>query len=727
MGQFINPYTFVPFPGRDAVLDRGEPAGHDRPVADGWHGTIEWEFECVSPLLVRWPTAEARTYDVPHRPGADGSRRPVLPGSSVHGAMRALHEILAGGCLRVFDPQFSPSYRDPMREGGFDRWRLARVEQVDNDGRPTQVRLSEPTTRVKGKLAFSAFIDAAALPPNLTSGDRLTISLPEASDVMYRPEYKQVTSVRRDADGDWVVLLTDGGTRYRKAEQSNGPRPQERVPTAYFIAAGRLGSRTIEVTDAAWAAYRTAALGSDDYRRANQQLRQSLRAAEEEPRDGAEQAHPGARELAFADYPAVRPIPVEHENARGGSRHPVYPFLHPGQVVWARVENETVVELKASWFWRHSGEGTSADRVPPGLLPCREPDALCPSCRMFGSAEALEPGTEQAGPAAQFSYRGHVRVQDAIAAEDARIEQVRLAPMGAPRPGAGQFYLRTGGPGGKGRPQMAGEHERPLREWGSGADDGQARMFRGRKMYWRTTDTPPRQRFKARSHHSEELVSSVKVFTAGSRFAVRLTVENLTAAQVGALVCTLDPARLFHRARAKDSTVAAQSRPEGLDAADETFVVPLGGGKPFGFGSCATRAIRLHRLDPAARYRHGDDGHRLLGDDETDALVDAFVGGDHPEWLRRQWSVASRALRLGHVDGSLVWYPPGADWRVLEGALALPDSDERQEAERNFDSPFAFFQNSVGWQRVTKKGVLAFPLTELPTITEADQRLEIEK
>ena len=44
--------------------------------------------------------------------GPSGTTVLRLPGSSVKGAVRSLHETLAGGCLRVFDEDFIPSYRD---------------------------------------------------------------------------------------------------------------------------------------------------------------------------------------------------------------------------------------------------------------------------------------------------------------------------------------------------------------------------------------------------------------------------------------------------------------------------------------------------------------------------------------------------------------------------------------------------------------------------------------
>ena len=105
--RFINPYTFVPFPER---IDRREPSGHHL-LADGNLSgifTVTWAF--TSP------------FQAPE--GQSGMTMLRLPGSSVKGAVRSVHEALAGGCLRVFDEEFIPSYRDQARLPAGD-WSMA--------------------------------------------------------------------------------------------------------------------------------------------------------------------------------------------------------------------------------------------------------------------------------------------------------------------------------------------------------------------------------------------------------------------------------------------------------------------------------------------------------------------------------------------------------------------------------------------------------------------------
>lgn len=704
-------------------MDRREPAGHAAPVTGLLHGVLEFVLEARSRLLVRWPASDRAERDlaaaVPRQAGGAGTEAPVLPGSSVHGALRSLHEVVAGGCLRVFDGDFVPSYRDQMwtDEHVFSQWRLAVVEEVDGDGRPGRVRLSDvlpyalPSKGRETRRSGGFWVDVDALGlTGLRTGDRLNLELPKASSVAYRPQFNEVESVAQDPAGAWVVLFTDAGARAGKKH--------------YFVTVGRLGTLTAGVSDGAWREYLDAAAGSDDLRRANQDRKQP----------NGSPARGGREKLSFAD--SAGPVPVEvlfgADKRSVGFRHAVLPFLHPGQVVWVQVQGRTDAErmvtvMKPAWFWRHSGTGAASRRVPPSLLPCELPDRLCPSCRLFGSADTS--GRRVGEQAWQASYRGHVRVLDAEAVGAVPVELVDLAPMGAPRVGAGQFYLTTGGRSVvvEGR----GPADRPAREWGSASDDpDQLRLLRGRKMYWRTREVPGRERFRKRSHHDHAMAARVEVFGAGARFKVRLVFENVTQAQLGALVAVVDPGRLFARTAGGDGRcVAEATRPPGWrpgKGEEPEFVVAVGGGKPFGFGSCVARDVVVRLIDPGVRYRGpGGGAGAVLAGADLDAVVDAFVTDRLrvTPWLGRQWEHASRALRVDQVAPAVVWYPPGGQWDSLDAAAAA-DSKRRRELEETFDKPFAFFGQTIGYRR-SGGDAAAQPLTELPRIDAADQRLEI--
>jgi hypothetical protein len=201
---------------------------------------------------------------------------------------------------------------------------------------------------------------------------------------------------------------------------------------------------------------------------------------------------------------------------------------------------------------------------------------------------------------------------------------------------------------------------------------------------------------------------------------------------VGALVAVVDPGRLFNLVRGEDGrSIAEATRPAGWtpetdQGQEDEFVVPVGGGKPFGFGSCVARKVTVRLVDPVARYTHPDGGAvtELTGDD-LDRLVDTFAR-EHEKaspWLRGQWAHLSRALRMEQVDGSIVWYPPGAGWDTPHAA-ATADPDQRVRLEEQFDRPFAFFRQSIGWRRAGGDADPQ-PLLELPRIDAAEQSLPI--
>ena len=269
-----------------------------------------------------------------------------------------------------------------------------------------------------------------------------------------------------------MVLVTTSGTRQAKKG-------------TYFLACGRVGSRTAEVSEAAWRAFRLAVAGARD-------------------------VQPGARRREGGDPDARQPTALVMFGGQPiGHRRVVTGRLWEGDVIWVRTRSDgasvSIGELSLAALWRHPGWDTNQDpalrpedwsagrRVPPDLLGCRDPRELCPTCRVFGSADQQARGRDER--AGQRAYAGHVRFGDACSGQPVELEQIWRAPMGMPRPGAGQFYLAydDDSPAAKGR--------KPTREWGSDPDGDRRRALRGRKFYWHADpgkQNPPRH--KAREH-----------------------------------------------------------------------------------------------------------------------------------------------------------------------------------------------------------------------------------
>lgn len=480
-GTFVNPYTFVPFP--DAPPSRDRPHGHaGRPEL--LSGKLKVTIHTKTGVLIRDFGSEKVPRD------ADGA--PFIPGSSLKGALRSLHETITGSCLRVFDSDFVPGYRDSLTAETLQGLRMAIVQEHASEDVPPKLLVC-PDKDDPPKLHHDVLVRAAGGGPALKSGERVTVTFTRG-----RPD-----EAYRDDDGEWVVFISDATAR----AAASGDKPNYQAQLRPYP----VGATPQTVPEQVWQDFLHAVDGADD-----------LRTAQLEKRD---------RDEIFAD--------VTFDGRVIGQRHYASRRLHEGQPVWVRLGRDNQIELlRLSMIWRHSGSIAAGQRVDPGFHACRDGEKLCPSCQVFGSADTEGKDTPEAR---QNSYRGHVRFSDAITATDAKIERVALAPMASPKPGSGQFYLvndeRIRGNAG----------DPPLREWGSAADRPKPRRLRGRKYYWPTelASAPQTRRAQARSHHSAERQTRMAFFKKGNTFTATLIFSDLDEIQLGGLLAVLQPSTLL--------------------------------------------------------------------------------------------------------------------------------------------------------------------------------------
>jgi hypothetical protein len=614
--KFINPYTFVPIAEQ---VRRCKPAGHHMLAEGRMSGmfTVTWTFTSA--------------FQAPE--GASGTTEVRVPGSSVKGAVRSVHEALAGGCLRIFDEDFIPSYRDTPKPRSAD-WTLAQVATTTKDGQPLTVRLCDDVVWVPAEK-----LRAACGGRGLATGTRVTISggIPAEANALGRKELGEDGIVR--PGGDWVVLVTSKGTRSVKKG-------------TYFLACGRLGTDKVDVTEAAWRAFRRAVEGASDL-------------------------SPAGRDRVELDSRDLRPAdPVVFDSQRIGLRRVVTRHLWQDDVIWVRAarrggRREAAEELSLSAVWRHPGwpadGGVPADpakwaareRVPQEALACSDPCLLCPTCRIFGSADQNARG--EGDRAAQQGYAGHVRFGVACSPKPVQLEKILRAPLSAPRPGAGQFYLAYADCG-----AAKDREDEPTREWGSAPDRADPRRLRGRKFYWHADprkQDPPRH--EAREHQKKAKMAEERwIAPAGTTLTQRVTFDGLSQAELGGLLAAFDPGLV-------------------LDADGMPVRMHLGGGKPLGLGSCAAVVSGLRGWSAASRY--GGEPETAL---DPAACVSAFVDGC-PDEVTGTWPYLAAVLAEGKVDATRVWYPPGAYWPD-------PSKPRHPGDEKVFDEPFAFFAASAG-------------------------------
>lgn len=654
MARFVNPYTFVP---QVPVPQREAPAGHAMMGDDCLSGVLKITLTARTPLLIGGfgsHESDGEEYqNLPRR--ADGTV--IVPGSGLMGAVRSVHEALAGGCLRVLDRDRVPVHRHPANAAETRDLRLAVVTRVDADGRAEQVALcdewvwipQELLPRDEGRLPRTGDQllyegQAAPFPAGALTG--VAARRVVAAKSQQHPKGLAPGSIVRAGEMGavtsecWVLLVT--GTNARAAD-----RP-------VYFAAGRIGpgASLYKVPEPAWKAFQEVVAGADDLRPAR------LGKAGEE-------AGPGRPEYEGVWWPP--------QDTGGQSRQQIAERLlararlHRGQPVWVRLDEDAgqVTEIRLSQLWRYQGRGTFGERAGQAG-PCTDPKQLCWSCRVFGSADTERRGVEDL--AVQSSYRGHVRVDDLLAVGDVEPLYWHLAPLASPRPSAGQFYLdHTAVPAGK---RVARKDTRPAATWGSEADTPGLRPLRGRKFYWRTSDPTrepvPRGRF--REHQSGELGSKVALIPAGTVFTGRVTFDNLSLADCGSLLAALDPQLLNKHQLAEGFGLGAN----WLDS-----VISVGGGKPFGFGAVTIDVEPVLVQDAAARYL----GERTSADSywPVDA-VRAFRAAVPPP-VEATWPALRHALAFGFIADDLVWYPPG------------PGETKGSE---DFDKSFEFFPRTVG-------------------------------
>ena len=334
-------------------------------------------------------------------------------------------------------------------------------------------------------------------------------------------------------------------------------------------------------------------------------------------------------------------------------------YLYKGQPVWVRVRGGEVIEIRLSQLWRYPGDGPVGERVGDAK-PCTDPEHLCWSCRLFGSADTE--GRDEDDLAVQHSYRGHVRIDDLVADGDVEPVTWHLAPLASPKPSAGQFYLEQAA----GRNRLADKDTRAAATWGSVADEPKPRPIRGRKFYWRTTDPASGSfpRGKHRPHQSDAMGSEVALVPAGTVFRGRVCFDNLSVADYGSLLAALDPRLLA--AAGQDARAADW----------EGVVTSVGGGKPFGFG-----AVTIE-IGPALAQTAGE---RYLGADvqapgSTEAVRDFRSSVPHGVWST--WPALQHVLTFGFVSDDKVWYPPGGG----------------EKGSGDYDKSFEFFARTSGLQ-----------------------------
>lgn len=671
--SFVNPYTFVRGGGEETR--RQSPTFHDGRAADSYSGVITVSWRLASPLLLPATAPEEGWF------ADDGGLQ--MPGSSVAGAVRSLHEALFNGCFRVVDLDYVPSYRESAKT---DDLQLAVVTKASSDGVPTELRRCDETVWVDSGDLLRRWPQQGRLP---TSGDVVDLRGTVVHTSLGRAEFELLNRVEvvhgadaHPAPGDDVVgkrVLLVTSTSARKQTR------RDRTHARALWATGRLTTSLIGIDRTKDAAmlerWKAACAGSEDRRVLEQ---------------------PGPQ-IDWRSQTTYDPVtwwgPRGQRGFRVARRARATGQLFAGDVVWVALADDPerevrVAEMKLAQIWREAGSKKVGERLPAHQHPCRPGDdpQLCLTCATFGAADT-EGGRDQ-----QTSYAGHVRFGAARTdtSINGLVSPIDLAPLGQPRPGYGAFYLawdarplpeRTNGDVATHWGSEAENAERPLAGrkfyWHSGPDEQAAALTRdlGRKVGPRHLPTPQQRRGR--------MAREAKIVKAGTVLTSTVSFDQLDAVAVHALLAALSPGRVLARTPGKPGRV---------------FATHLGGGKPFGFGSAIPTLTRVE----IARTR---DRYAAPSGPNTDWLQADFPFGLVSERVGRFTNKLPALARVLDLDGlgdlaHLVAYPPGSSWDDYQH----PDP-KRADA---FGQSYDWFKNATGLQLAGRSS----PWLPLPAPTD---------
>ena len=637
---FINPYTFVPLPD---TVKRDKPHGHARAVEGGLTGYLDVEFAFRSPLMmpVDWKTAEETT--------ATGTRieeRVTVPGSSVRGAVRSLFEVISSSCLSILDPDYLPVHREHL--GMHPEKQLAVVDEVDSDGKVISVLPTSKMVWIRAEALWRLFGGAAGL----RSGVRISFDDFDKKCTYLRSFGNKVNQITREQltskgestltkGGDWVVHVADAGAK--------SSHPADHI----YVAAGKLETTPIRLGERTWEDYRELCRRSVDV-------------------TGGELASK-APAWDAEDWSKVAVLVKHKSGTTIGRRRKSDGALAPGDSVWITMSKggeRVVTGLTMSLTWRKLGEGPIRDRLPDeSLLPCCDPDELCPACATFGFIEARTEG-QRGDQAEHNAYASHLRFGAFKTGAPVPLRLVLPPPTRSPRPSAGAFYLEHLTAEGENREAGVAEQGEPASHWGGRLDSPRMRRIAGRKFYWHgqePEDTIPTPRQVRRAHYPKEgapdCQETKRWITEGTPVLKgRIHFENIDARQLGLLMLALEPRELAERA--------------GITVNGE-LATHLGGGKGLGFGTAVGRITETCIQDAAGRYRAGA---RKVEVDPCGAAMQV-IDPEAP-WI----TGLVKALGTASAPADRIWYP-------TMGNFTQRGSDVQQ---KEFDKSFEYYAKFSG-------------------------------
>jgi CRISPR-associated protein (TIGR03986 family) len=513
--RFLNPYNFVRYldkPEQKPTTDSPEqllmwrcpPPPHDRYV--GLTGRITCTVEAKTPLFISDSHAvqEDKEGHTSYRFFQyDGE--PALPASSLRGMVRSVFEAVTNSCFPVFDDRRlefreRPEYGNKVKGGAGI---VNRLPDSDNDGEIVLCHTAKVGAYYEGDDQWKNVLGQKLAGQPWKCGDWA---------VARAKRLRQGYVVRELPTAEEKLQPLDDGEEYIQG---------------WLKITGK-GEGTSKKSEFLF-------LNPDKH--------------------GCPGALPfGADEME--EYNFV----ISGQRERGElPESPQSPKLSVGDLVWVEVEEEgeygrarRIVRVQVP---RIPYNHTISELLPDFLHRCKNYNALCPACRVFGWVWDSPPED-----ADRVAYAGRVRLSHGRPVEGTLeyADEMSLAILSAPKPTTTPFYLLDA----NGHPDAQVDYDTPNAQ------------LRGRKFYRHHGEANPDEyQVSDKSDQNRTVRDALKP---SAQFTFTLEFENLVEVELGALLYALE--------------------------LEDDLVHRLGYAKPLGFGSVKVEVIEMEVLDLVSRY-----------------------------------------------------------------------------------------------------------------------------
>lgn len=585
------PYNFVPLPEKILTVEEGIVVNgsnikpwerHNESIPGTASGWIDLEITTLTPLYIRGPRRHNGQWDerdnrLRPEPYATLDGRPVIPGSSLRGAIRTLVEILGFAKIHPVS-RARPFFRDISTSRISAEYRKFFIEDLGPVSSGTDIKTKQPTNITAtgyGTHVRAGFVDAsrrsirecgvARIEQQLIV-EKLSTQVYSGSGPICQLQHLKV-NVKADLqprDYFFCRKVTSGG----KERHCNLYLRLRKVQELSTVSAGELQAATLVITGGIPNKHLEFAFLHDE---GDQELRI--------PDSIWTRFHDDDQTTFWQERAFPRDMPTRNCRKRPG-------HLRDGEPVFFLTDDAKKSEENPDgliFFGRAQLFRLPYDLSPEDLVPEAIRDAS------LDLAEAVFGRVGRVKGMESEALKGRVFFEDAVAAlggAQATLDVFEPRILSSPKPTTFQHYLTQDGS--KGSKDLTTYFR------------NDCTAIRGHKLYWhRWDDSKGAEQARETASHGQAhdtqhtLIQPVK---AGTTFNGRVRFENLTDVELGALL-------------------SAIQLPEGC-------AHKIGMGKSLGLGSAQILAS-LRLVDRGRRYENWDnDG---VVQDDSSRYRDAFA------------------------------------------------------------------------------------------------------